>query len=202
MSYINYEILTSKNLSLNELPVLQLIKQNKTEDLSQEIKFQVEDTEIIEKWLNIGYIELIKGKKGQTEYQRLRTTKLGHKVLEDIEIPEVEEGDLKMAEYLFFMYLSHEDKERVLGNKKAITRYISILRNHLGFTLHEFFYFCEYFLAEYPFTKKLENIFIDKNKNRYGEFKNNIDDSVLFQFWEQKEQEIRQYWVYKKVDTL
>ena len=54
MSYINYEILTSKKLSLYELPILQLIKQNKTEDLSNEIKFQVEDTQFIEKWLNIG----------------------------------------------------------------------------------------------------------------------------------------------------
>jgi hypothetical protein len=37
-------------------------------------------------------------------------------------------------------------------------------------------------------------LFFNSNKNRYGKFENNIEDSPIYQFWEQKEQEIRNYW--------
>lgn len=194
MGYINYEIMTSKQLSLGELGVLQLIKQSKIEDLSQQIEFEVQGTNILEKWLNIGYIEEIKGKKDQTLYQKLRTTKLANEILEDIETPDVTEGDLKMRDYLIEMYLNHEDTERSVGNKKKISIYISIMRQRLGLTLHEFFYLCEYFLAEYPYTKLLEYIFFNSNKNRYGKFQNNMEDSSLYQFYDSRKEEIQNYW--------
>jgi len=199
--YINYEIMTAKLLSLNDLGVLTLIKQNRIADLSKEIEFEVQGSQILEKLSNIGYIESVKAKnKSQTQFHLLRTSKKGNEVLDAIETPDITDGDLKMAEYLFQMYLNHEDEERVLGNKKAITKYISILRNHLAFSLHQFYYLCEYFLAEYPFTKKLENIFMDKNKIRYGDFKHNLSDSVLLQFYEQKEKEIEYYFTQKIKD--
>lgn len=195
--YINYEIMTAKLLSLHDLGVLQLIKQNRIADLSKEIEFEVQGSQILERFSQMGYIESIKGSLKDSLYKRIRTSKLGNDVLESIEIPDVTEGDLKMAEYLFQMYLNHEDEDRVLGNKKAITKYISILRNYLGFSLHQFYYLCEYFLAEYPFTKKLENIFMDKNKIRYGDFKHNLSDSVLLQFYEQKQKEVEYYFTQK-----
>jgi len=197
MSYINYEVMTSKHLSLYELGVLQLIKQNRIEDLSTEIEFSVSDTEIIKKWSEVGYIEVIKGKKDQSLYQKLRTTKLGNDILDDVGTPEVTEGDLKMRDYLITMYLDHEDEERVIGNKKLIGIYISIMTKHLNLNLHEFYYLCELFLEHHKFTKKLENIFFDKNKNRYKEFKNNIEESPLFQFYDLRKNEVEYYWKLK-----
>ena len=194
MSYINYEVMTSKNLSLYELGVLQLIKQNRIEDLSTEIEFSVTNTEIIKKWSEVGYIEVIKGKKDQSLYQKLRTTKLGNDILDDVGTPEVTEEQLRMRDYLIEMYLNHEDTERVIGNKKSIASYISILQHHLGISIYQFFYLCEYFLAEYPYTKKLENLFWDKNKHRYKEFKNNIQDATIYQFYEQHQKDIENYW--------
>lgn len=192
--YINYEILTSKGLTLYELGVLQLIKQSKIEDLSQQIEFLVSNTSIIEKLSNIGYIEFIKGRKGQTQFQCIRTSKKGNEVLDDISTPKITEGDLKMRDYLIEMYLNHEDTERTVGNKKKIAMYISIMRNRLNLTLHEFFYLCEYFLAEYPYTKVLEYIFFNSNKNRYGKFENNMEDSSLYQFFDGKRKEVEHYW--------
>ena len=92
------------------------------------------------------------------------------------------------------MYLNNEDSERKIGNKKKITQYITIMRNHLGLSLHQFYYLCEYFLAEYPYTKLLEYVFFNSNKNRYGKFQNNIEDSPLYQFYDSKKQEVEYYW--------
>lgn len=195
--YINYEILTSKNLTLYELGVLQLIKQNKIELLSSEIEFEVTGTDIIQKFIMSGYVEEIKGKAKETLYQKLRTTKKGNEVLEDIDIPNVSEGDIKMRDYLIDMYLNNEDTERTVGNKKKIVIYISIMRAELNLSLHQFFYLCEYFLAEYPFTKVLEYLFFNSNKNRYGKFQNNLQDSPLYQFYDTKTQEVERYWTQK-----
>lgn len=196
-SYINYEILKSKKLTLHELGVLRLIKQNKIEPLSEQIKAEVANTQIIDKLSEKGYIEEIKGKRGQDYFELLRTSKKGGEVLEDIGTPDVSEGDLKMRDYLIEMYLNHEDEERSVGNKKKIAIYISIMRTELNLTLHEFFYLCEYFLAEYPFTKVLEYIFFNSNKNRYGKFQNNIEDSSLYQFYDTKKAEVESYWKLK-----
>lgn len=195
--YINYEILTSKNLTLYELGVLQLVKQNRIENLSSEIEFEVTGTDIIQKFIMSGYVEEIKGKAKETLYQKLRTTKKGNEVLEDIDIPNVSEGDIKMRDYLIDMYLNNEDTERTVGNKKKIVVYISIMRAELNLSLHQFFYLCEYFLAEYPFTKILEYLFFNSNKNRYGKFQNNLQDSPLYQFYDTKTQEVERYWAQK-----
>ena len=195
--YINYEILTAKLLSLHDLAVLQLIKQNKIEPLSEVIKFEAGNSNIIDKFSNLGYIEFIKGKKGQSEFELIRTTKKANEILEDIGTPEITEGDLQMRDYLIKMYLNNEDTERSIGNKKKIAMYISIMRNELNLTLHQFFYLCEYFLAEYPFTKVLEYIFFNSNKNRYGKFQNNLEDSSLFQFYDTKKLEVENYWKLK-----
>lgn len=92
------------------------------------------------------------------------------------------------------MYLNSDDAERSIGNKKKIAMYISIMRNELNLTLHQFFYLCEYFLAEYPYTKVLEYLFFNSNKNRYGKFQNNLEDSPLFQFYDTKKEEVENYW--------
>ena len=102
-----------------------------------------------------------------------------------------------MRDYLVSMYLSHEDKERVVGNKKLIGVYISVLQKYLGLDIYRFYYLCEYFLSEHIYSKKLENIFMDRNKIRYGEFKNHIEDSPLYQFYEQRKQEVEWYWQQK-----
>jgi hypothetical protein len=140
------------------------------------------------------YIARIKGTNKNSQNELIRLSKKGKDFLESLSIPIVEEGDIKMANYLFEMYLNHEDKDRVIGNKKLVTQYISILRHHLNLDLTKFYYLCDLFLKEYSFTKKLENIFLNRNKNRYGDFKNCIDDSVLYQFYEDNKESVIKYW--------
>jgi hypothetical protein len=198
--YINFKILQSRGLSVFELGLLLAIKQNRTEDtseylsinLSEYIKNKFEDSKLIEN------VKL--KKKSDSIFKTFRTSSKGNQWIEDIESPEVDEGSLKMRDYLIDMYLNHEDQDRSIGNRKKIGIYISILRTHLNLNLHEFFYLCEYFLQEYPYTKILEYIFFNSNKNRYGKFKDNIEDSSLFQFFIERRLEVENYWKIKIVN--
>lgn len=185
MSYINYEILTSKNLSLNELPVLQLIKQNKTEDLSQEIKFQVEDTAIIEKWLNIGYIEIIKGKKGQTEYQKLRTTKLGNKVLEDIATANTSEDSLKIFDWISELY---KQSGKELGNQKKTKQFIAQFSKESGIEKNSLAFLIQSFVNDetlFEWSKVLQYLFFKGDSIFAVKF--DLYASRLYQYYQKNE---------------
>lgn len=190
--YLNYKLLNSRNLTPSDFTFLLAVKGNKTEDNSGVIEHYFKD--ILEKFRDTNLITFVKPKnKSENDYNTVRLTSLGNEWVDDLTTPEVTDGDVKMRNYLCEIYLNNEDTDRVIGNKKLISIYISILRHHLGLSLHEFYYLCDYFLSVHTFTKKLENIFMDRNKNKYGNFKSNIEDSSLYQFWEQREKEVRQY---------
>ena len=194
--YCNFKLLNSRQLTPLDFSFLLAVKGNKTEDNSGVIEYYFKD--VLEKFRETNLITFIKAKnKSQNDYNTVRLTSLGNEWVDDLTTPEVTEGDLQMFSYLTEIYLSHEDKDRVVGNSKKVKLYCAILRNHLQMTLHEFYYFLSYFLEEYPYTKKLENLFLDSNKNRYGSFINNISDSPIFQFWEREESNIRQIWAQK-----
>lgn len=190
--YINTKLLESYKLSLIQYSVLCILRQNKFEDQSELLEEYEAD---LIYFRDNNLLEEIKAKnKSESVYKRLRISKKGQEIIDAVCTPELSPGDQEMFEYLVKMYLSHEDKERIIGNKKKVAMYVAIMRNHLGLTLHQFYYLCEFFLAEHVFTKKLENIFFDANKNRYGDFKNNIEDSSLFQFYDMRKVEVEHYW--------
>tara|TARA_R110000782_G_scaffold252394_1_gene340174 strand:+ start:871 stop:1467 length:597 start_codon:yes stop_codon:yes gene_type:complete len=194
--YLNFKLLHSRELTPSDFSFLLAVKGNKIEDNSATLEHYFKDTLV--KFEETNLITFVKAKnKSQTKYNTVRLTSLGNEWVDDLTTPNISEGDVKMRDYLCKMYLDNADTERVIGNKKLISMYISILRTHLGLDLHEFYYLCDYFLSVHTFTKKLENIFMDRNKNRYGNFKSNIEDSSLHQFWEQYEQEIREYFKQK-----
>lgn len=197
MSYINVEILKKNYLNLEQATLLQILHQNRTEDMSSILESYNGDLDVLnEKEL----LSEVKAKnKSESVWKRLRLSDKGKKVLSDIGTPDVTEEHLKMRDYLIQMYLSHEDTERVVGNKKLIGIYIAVLQNYLAIDIYRFYYLCEYFLSEHVFTKKLENIFMDRNKIRYGEFKNHIEDSALYQFYEQRKSDVEWYWKQKNL---
>lgn len=181
-------------------------KANKTEDTSDVIKRHFKDN--LEKFKNTNLITFVKPKnKSENIYNTVRLSTLGNEWIDDLTTPDVLEQHIKMRDYLCDMYIYDtnkttgekilKDPDRVIGNKKLISIYISILQTHLGLTIYEFYYLCDYFLSMHIYTKKLENIFLDRNKNRYGNFKSNIEDSPLYQFWIQNEEEIRGYFKQK-----
>ena len=68
--------------------------------------------------------------------------------------------------------------------------YCAFFRQKLELSLHQMYWLCYLFLQEYEFTKRLEYIFFDSNKNRYGKFENNLEDSSLYQFYDENRERI------------
>ena len=71
--YLNVNLLKSRNLSLLDLQILQLAKQQRIEDVSDVLSNYSENVNVL---LNSGYLESIKGKKVNNEFQKIRATKL------------------------------------------------------------------------------------------------------------------------------
>ncbi len=61
------------------------------------------------------------------------------------------------------------------------------------------YWLCWMFLEEYEYTKVLEYIFFNSNKNRYGKFENNIEDSPLYQFYDENKARVEKLWKAKNV---
>ena len=180
--YINYEIMTSKKLSLHDFGVLNLIKQNRIESLSEEIKFEVLETTIVERFSNLGYIELIKGSSKDNLYQKIRTTKKGNETLEDIGTPEVNTDDLKLYDWLEKVYLS---LGKQVGNKRKCKNFIAQFRVNSGIFRNELAFLCQTFIndeKEIEFSQKLEFLFF-KGANLFS-VKFDIYQSRLFQYFE------------------
>ena len=194
--YVNVNILSNSSFSFEDVIYLQLIKQLRTEpevlDSVQGIpKATLENFEEKE------YITFIKGKKNDSKLSKIRITKKGSDFLDNLNTPEITDGDVKMFDYLCEMYLKSDDEERVIGNKKKTKKYISVFRSKIGLSLHEMYWLCWAFLKDYKYTKKLENIFFDSNKNRYGKFENNIEDSPLYQYLDENRKQIEKIWKLK-----
>lgn len=188
--YINLNILSSRNISLEELNIIQLAKQAKLEDVSDILS---QYSSIVDILLEKELIEPIKGKKEDTYFQKIRASKKGNELLDLLSTPIITDGDINMYNYLVSMYLE-EDATRSLGNRKAGLRYCAEFRQIMGFTLHEMYYLCQMFVANTTYTKVLEYVFFEKKNNPYGKFKDNLDSSKIYQFWCDNEYEIREYW--------
>lgn len=191
--YINFKLLEEKGLNPNDIIVLQLIHQNKTEELSESIAMCISD-ELLETLESNKLVTYIKGKKDQSQFEKIRLSSKGKKLLEEVQVPEVTEGDIDMFDYLCSMYLDHEDEERVIGNKKKTKIYVATFRKNLQLSLHQMYWLCYFYLSEEKFTKRLEYIFFNSNKNRYGSFKENIEDSSLYQFLQEREEDVKLIW--------
>lgn len=193
MSYINVKLLKSRNLSLLDLQILQLAKQQRIEDVSDVLR---EYSKEVESLLYLEYLETIKGKKEDGEFQKIRVSKKGSEILDLVSTPLVTDGDIQMYQYLCQLYME-EDSTRTLGNRKAGLRYCAEFRQIMGFTLHEMYWLCVMFVSNTTFTKVLEYIFFSKKENPYGKFKENLDSSKLYLFWQDNEFEIREFWAQK-----
>lgn len=202
MAYFNFQLAHEKGLNPKILILLQLIRQNKIEPLSPFIAMMIDDDEVLDMLEKDGIIEYVKGTKKQTHIEKIRLSSKGMSLMEDLETPELTDGDVQMADYLMQMYLNHEDKDRVIGNKKKVKMYCAIFRNRMQLTLHQMYWLSVLFLEEYQFTKKLENIFFDSNKNRYGKFETHFEDSPLFQFLDENRVRIDRFWSQKIKEEL
>lgn len=191
--YINVEnLLKIKNPLM--LPFLLLLKQVPKKDLTEELASLIVDDDSLNWLMENQYVKVIKGKKSDNFISLLRLDKKGNSFLNSLSEVEIEEQDKKMFNYLCEMYLKHEDEERHIGNKKKTLIYCTEFRLKMDLGLYQMYWLCWFFLQEHSFTKKLEYIFFNSNKNRYGKFKDNIEDSPLYQFYDTRKEDVKALW--------
>ena len=184
----------SNDFTLLEVFTLQIIRQNKTEENEKYIASYITD-EMLDKFKKEGLISTVKKKiKSDSHFSFLRTTKKANDLIDNCETPEITQGDVDMFNYLTNMYLTHEDEERTIGNKKKTKIYCAVFRNRMNLSLHQMYWLCWFFLQEYTYTKKLQNVFFDENKHRYGKFGSHFEDSPLYQFLDERRKEVEQIW--------
>jgi hypothetical protein len=208
--YINYKILQAKPFYNSPLIVLvlQALRQNRTEDTSGYIESLISENDL-KNFEVLGLVSFVKPKnKSHGVYHCARLTEKGVTALDNLTTPVADEKDVQMSEYLCDMYMKEgeivandtgEPNPRKVGNRKRVTMYIAQFRKALGLDIYEMYWLCHLFVKEFKYTMVLENIFFDRNKNRYGKFTDNIDDSKLYQFYKDNEERVQEYWRKKMV---
>lgn len=179
--YINLKILNSKYLTLEELGLLQIIRQNKIEDTSEHLSLFLFKT-IQKRFEEEGYVEYVKPKnKIQTPYNTIRTTSKANTLLDDIETPEIEDQDLKFFDWLFKVYSSDG---KIIGNAKKTKLLIAKFRVHSGIDKNNLAFLCKSFIGDpgqFEWSMKLEFLFF-KGASVF-DTKFDIHQSKLYQYY-------------------
>lgn len=179
--YINFEIAKKRGLSPTDVVNLQLISQNKTENLFSIINENI-SLSTLDKYQQLGYITLVKAKnKSDSIQNRVRLSKSGHEILEDLQVPEINDDDLQLYNWLEKTY-QKEGKE--LGNRKKTKLYIALFRVNSGIDRNKLALLCKTFMndsSQFEWSKKLEFLFF-KPGNVFS-VKFDLEQSKLYQYY-------------------
>lgn len=108
--YINFNKLLSKNFSPHDLLFLQAVHQQRGDSELESVVAMLATDDSLDKMVEGGYITQIKGKKGDSEIAKLRTTKKGRTLLLDLQKSEEwEENDDILGEWLEGIYKKRPD---------------------------------------------------------------------------------------------
>lgn len=182
MAYFNFNLAEKNRLSPIDIINLQLIKQNKFENLSKIIEdIFYDDGYSLDEYEKEGFVSYIKGTTKQSIYEKIRLTKKGEELLEMIETPDVEEDDVKILNWLIKVYNS-EDK--VIGNKKRTASGIASFRANTGIEKNKLAFLLRTFINDeknFEYSQKLENLFFN-SKNIYQR-RFVLDDCKLYEYY-------------------
>ena len=181
--YLNYKLLTSRNLTPLDFSFLLAVKGNKTEDNSGVIEYYFKD--VLEKFRDTNLITFVKPKnKSENDYNTVRLTTVGNDWLDDLTTTEIIEDDIKLFNWLEGVYKSM-DKEA--GNKRKCKNFIAQFRVNSGISRNHLAFLCQTFIndeKEIEFSQKLEFLFF-KGANLFST-KFDIYQSRLFQYYEKR----------------
>lgn len=179
--YINFQIAKNKGLTPTDVANLQLICQNKNEKL-WEIITETISLQTLDRYQNLGYITLVKAKnKSDSIQNRVRLSTKGYELLEDLQVPEINEDDLMLYDWLEATY-KKEDKE--LGNRKKTKLYIALFRAHSGIDRNKLALLCKTFMndsSQFEWSMRLEYLFF-KPSNVFS-VKFDLEQSRLYQYY-------------------
>lgn len=180
--YINFQLAKTKGLTPTDVVNLQLISQNKTESL-WEIITETVSLQTLDRYQNLGYITLIKAKnKSDTIQNRVRLSPKGSELLEDLQVPEISEDDLRIFEWVKSIYVK-EGKE--VGNEKRTKMYIAQFSKESGIIQNALAFLIKTFLSdekEFTYSQKMQYLFFKGESLFSTRF--DINSSRLFQYYQ------------------
>jgi hypothetical protein len=179
--YINFEIAKKRGLSPTDVVNLQLISQNKTEKLEEIITDNI-PLSVLNWYQELEYVTLVKAKnKSDSIQNRIRLSSKGNDLLEDLQVPEINDDDLQLYNWLEKTY-QKEGKE--LGNRKKTKLYIALFRVNSGIDRNKLALLCKAFMndsSQFEWSKKLEFLFF-KPGNVFS-VKFDLEQSKLYQYY-------------------
>lgn len=192
--YFNFKYALSKSLSPYDILTLQTIKQMRFENLETILAGILEDSRL-DFFVEQDYVTQIKGSKGDSEIARLRLTKKGMKLLDNIECVDVNEDSIIIFEWLKKIYSGEEDK--FVGNGRRTKQGIAQFSAETGIVKNQLSFLIKTFLQSdsFEFSYKLENLFFS-NKNLYSR-KFDLEECRLYTFYLKKKD-----WFDRKFETL
>ena len=179
--YINFVIAKNRGLSPTDVANLQLISQNKTEKLEEIITDNI-PLSVLNWYQELEYVTLVRAKnKSDSIQNRIRLSTKGNDLLEDLQVPEINDDDLQLYNWLEKTY-QKEGKE--LGNRKKTKLYIALFRVNSGIDRNKLALLCKTFMndsSQFEWSKKLEFLFF-KPGNVFS-VKFDLEQSKLYQYY-------------------
>jgi ribosomal protein S8 len=180
--YINFKLGVSKGLNIADIGLLQAISQNRTEDLALVLELDPSLT-LLDNLDEEGYVSYVKKKKKSDKFtSTIRLTDKGKGILNDLSVPELNDDDVRIYEWLANIYKS---TGREIGNTKKTKGYIAMFRAHSGIEQNQLAFLCRKFIddeSQFEWSKRLEYLFW-KPSNLFA-VRFDINQSKLFQYYE------------------
>lgn len=173
-------MLEARGLTTHQMVTLQLIRQNKVEDLSKAIEDHIGlDLQYYE---DAGLISYVKAKnKSQNKFELIRATSKANALLDDLETPQVEDEDLKVYAWLSQVYLS---KGKELGNQKQGKKLLALFRLNSGIAKNALTQLCVDYLNDEEAQRwsiRLDYVFFKAPDIHRTKF--DIEESKLWKFY-------------------
>lgn len=181
MAWINFELMEAKGMKPSEFLFLQACKQNKNGTLANTITELGGTEKYISALVSEDILSLIKGSKKNTIQQRVRLTKKGESLLEDVQTADITENDITLYNWLADIYL-RSGKE--LGNKAKGKRMLAQFRAESGIEGNSLAVLCKAFIEDEDASKwsqKLEYLFF-KAPNVYT-VRFDLGESKLYNYY-------------------
>lgn len=142
--YVNFKLAIERGYTINQIFCLQLISQNKGEDLSDIIETYVGlDLPFYEERELVTYINA--KNKSQSKWELIRISKKGSKLLDDLQSPKVTEEDITVYEWLANEY---RNRGKQLGNQKVGKTWLALFRIHSGISKNALVQLCVDYLND------------------------------------------------------
>ena len=179
MAYINTKILKQHNLNLQQVSLLQILHQNKTEDMSELLESYNGDLDVLNEK---GLLSEVKAKnKQESVYKRLRLSKKGSELLNNLSIVDIDEDSLKIYDWIAEIY---KQSGKELGNQKKTKQFIAQFSKESGIHKNSLAFLIQSFVndeSQFEWSKVLQYLFFKGDSVFAIRF--DLHSSKLYQYY-------------------